>query len=219
MLTYRRFCGFTLIELLIALVISTLLLSGLLALFGANVGHYNKTMNYNRLNEQLKAALEIMANDIRRAGYWANASNDVATNQNNNPFMTSTTDVSVNANNNCILFSYDHGNNGSLPAISANYDDDRYGFQLSNNAIQSRPPGAAFSCAASGWENVTDPNIITITNLTFTLINSTITTGPGSQGIRMRSVDISVTGQLANDSTVSRTLTQHVRIRNDKFIP
>lgn len=211
--------GFTLIELMVVLTISSVLFIALSAAFIANINHYQKVINTTRLNQQLEAALRIMSSDIRRAGYWLNARNDIGTNTNNNPFMTNTTDISVNAANNCILFTYDYGKTGTLPAISSGSDDDRYGFQLSNNAIQTRPPGASFSCGANDWETMTDTSTISITALTFTLNTSTITTGPGTQGITQRSVDISVTGQLVSDATVTNTLTQHVRIRNDKFIP
>lgn len=206
---------------MVALAINAVIFSALITIFIANLSHYKKVVNTNRLNQQLQSTLDLMTNDIRRAGYWANASTDVGLNQNNNPFVAVGTDISINGTNDCILFTYDHSSNGLLPSISTSYDDERYGFRLMNQAVQTRPPGAAFSCvaAASAWENVTDPNIINITNLTFTLATSTVTTGPAVKGITMRSLTISITGQLVSDATVTRTLTQHVRIRNDKFIP
>lgn len=214
--------GFTLVEIMVAVVINLILFAGLLTFFVNNLEHYRKEMNINRLYDQLHLAMQLMANDIRRAGYWANVSNDIGTNQNNNPFMvTGTSDVIVNNTNNCILFSYDHDNNGSLASVSSASDDERYGYRLNNGVLQARPPGAAYSCTASStnWENMTDPNVITITNLTFTLNSTTITTGPGSQGIIIRSVDITLTGRLTRDNSVTKTVSQHVRIRNDKFIP
>ncbi|MHB1948172.1 MAG: PilW family protein [Gammaproteobacteria bacterium] len=210
--------GFTFVELMIALVISSFVAVTLITLFLANVNHYQKSLNANKLNQQLEAVLDIMATEIRRAGYWSNANSNVGIDANNNPFMASATDITV-TNNNCILFTYDHNGTGSLPSVGSGTDDDRYGFQLSNNAIQERTNGASFVCPATDWENITDPNIISITALTFTLNTSTFTTGPGSRGLSMRSVDITVTGQLVSDATVTKTLTQHVRIRNDKFLP
>ncbi len=211
--------GFTLVEILIAMALSGLLFTALLAIFISNLTHYNSIINNNHLNQQLQTTLQLMANDIRRAGFWVNTNGDIGSNQNNNPFMTNATNISVNNTNDCILFTYDHGKTGTLPAVSASSDDDRYGFQLSNQTIQARPPGASFACGAIDWENVTDPGFVQITALSFTLTTTTMTTGPGAQGIEMRSVDISITGQLTSDSTVTNTLTQHVRIRNDKFIP
>lgn len=213
--------GFTLTELIIAISINMIVLIALISIFVTNLRQYRFFLNTNILHQQLQLAMDIMTSDIRRAGYWANASNDAHTNQNNNPFMASGLDISIPAGNTCILFSYDHDNNGSLPSIGSGSDDERYGYRLSGGAIQTRPWGASFSCtaAASAWENMTDPTIITITALTFTLSTQTVVSGPGTASILLRSVDITITGQLTSDSTVTQTLTQHVRIRNDKFTP
>lgn len=213
--------GFTLTELLVALVLNAFLLIGLVSIFTSNLNHYRTSISVDRLNGQLEAAMLLMTDDIRRAGYWSNATNDIGTDQNNNPFMTSSTNISVNNSGNCILFTYDKNQNGSLPSISSSYDDERYGFRLRSQAIQARPPGASFSCTAStnAWENITDSNIIEITALNFTLTKTTLTVGPDTQGIVSRSVDITLTGRLSSDHSITRTLTQHVRIRNDKFTP
>lgn len=213
--------GFTFTELMIALTINALLFGALITIFLANLQHHKRSINTDRLNQQLQSALDIMSDDIRRAGYWANANTDVGLHQNNNPFMAAGIDLTINPAGNCILFAYDHDNNGSLPAVSSSVDDERYGFRLSNGALQTRPPGAAFICTAvnTAWENATDPSFIEITNLSFVQSTKNITTGPGTKGISMRSIDISITGRLTSDNTVTRTLTQHVRIRNDKFIP
>jgi prepilin peptidase dependent protein B len=219
MLTMRNIQGFTFTELMVALTLNAILFVALIGIFIANISHYKKTMNENRLNLQLESALIFMANDIRRAGYWANSSGDIGTAQNNNPFMVSgSTDITVSGGN-CILFTYDHGSTGALPAISSSSDDYRYGFKLSNNAIQARPQGAGFTCGSTDWENITDTKVVTITALSFNLNTSSVVIGPGTRGINIRSVDISVTGQLASDATVTKTLSEHVRIRNDKFIP
>lgn len=154
----NKYAGFTLTELMVALVVNALIFIFLLGLFVANLTHYNLVLNTNRLNEQLEAIMQTMTAEIRRAGYWANANSLIGTNTNTNPFMVSgTTDVTVGGTgNSCILFTYDHGSAGgaSLPAISSSSDDDRYGFRLQGNYIQTRPWGAAFSCgaAASAWK-------------------------------------------------------------------
>lgn len=219
--SHPKHMGFTLVEAMIALVINLILFAALMVMFSKNLEHNTQSINTNRLYEQLQSAMQVISSDIRRAGYWGNAKNDVGTGLNNNPFVTNSADVSINGANNCILLSYDHNSDGALPAISSTIDDERYGYRLNNGAIQARPPGAPFDCAASStsWENMTDPNVITITALSFTPINTTLTTGPAAQGVIIRSIDITITGRLVNDASVTKTLTQHVRIRNDKFIP
>jgi type II secretory pathway component PulJ len=211
--------GFTFVEMMIALVINIVIFGGLLAIFSSNINNYRVNINRNRLNQQMQMAMTIMTNEIRRAGYWSNAQSDLGSAVNNNPFMANGTDITVPVGNTCILFTYDSNSNGSLPSISSGSDDERYGFRLNGQTLQSRPYGASFDCAAaaSAWENVTDSNIIQITALSFTLNNSTIVTGPGNKGVVQRSVDISMTGRLTSDNSITKTLTQHVRISNDRF--
>jgi prepilin peptidase dependent protein B len=218
---FNKTSGFTLTELMIAIALNLLVLIALVSIFVTNLQHYRSVLNTNRLQQELQTAMNIMSNDIRRAGYWANARNDLRTDQNNNPFMVSGTDVSVGTGNTCILLTYDRDNNGTLPSVSSSYDDERYGYRLNSQTLQTRPWGASFSCtaAASAWENVTDPNVILITGLTFTLNTQTISTGPGTAAIILRSVDITLSGRLTSDATVTKTLTEHIRIRNDKFQP
>jgi type IV pilus assembly protein PilW len=219
--TLKKLAGLTFIELMIALALNAILMSALLTVFMANIEHYRKSLNISRLNQQLQNSLNLMANDIRRAGYWSNAANDIGLDQNTNPFMASGADITTNVANNCILFAYDQNSNGTLPAISSSIDDKRYGYRLTNQILQARPPGAPFNCttAAADWENMTDPNFVLITALSFNLTTATLTTGPGSRGINLRNVTITITGQLANDASITKTLTQQIRIRNDKFLP
>lgn len=220
-MTFKQVAGFTFTELLAALAINSFILAALISVFLGNINHSRISVNTNRLNQQMQSTLSIMVSDIRRAGYWANAKDDVGISQNNNPFQATGVDIAVNGAGNCILFAYDKDSNGALPAVSNTYDDERYGYRLSGGAVQARPPGATFACtaAATNWENMTDPSFITITNLQFVITTRTMTTGPGTKAVILRSLDITLTGQLVSNPAITRTLTQHVRIRNGKFNP
>lgn len=211
--------GFTFTELMVALAINAILFAALTTVFLSNIDQYRRSINMYRLDQQMQIAMHLMTADIRRAGYWGNADSDINASLNNNPFMASSTDITTGLSGACILFSYDHDYNGSVAAISDSGDDEHYGFRLNGNTLQGRPPGAAFSCtsSATNWEDITDPNLMQITALSFTLNTSTITVGPGTKGLTVRSVTISMTGQLTSDSTVTKTLTTTIKVRNDKF--
>ena len=211
----KKSFGFTLIELLISLVISLIVLGGIIALFSMAVTHSRKTIETGRLDKTLHGVLDSMTRDIHRAGYWSQAETSST-----NPFMiTGSTDITVNATNNCILLTYDANGDGVLPAISASIDDERYGYRLTGTAVQYRPRGAPFSCAASSssWTDLTDPSTISITQFSVTLNTGTVTVGTSSMSVR--NVTLSITGELVGDSTVSKTITKRVKVYNDKYNP
>jgi type II secretory pathway component PulJ len=215
-----RQTGTSLVELMVALAVSLVVVIGMITVTVTSLHSSSNNLEINRLDEQLRAAMDIMTSDIQRAGYWSNAATDVGLNTNSNPFMAAGTDISIPSSS-CILFTYDHNKTGSLPAVNSGTDDDRYGYRLSGGAIQTRPVSASFSCTAgaSTWENLTDPSVINITSLQFTTVPSTgyQTVNVGGHTVTIREIEISITGSLVSDATVSRTIKERVRVRNDKF--
>ncbi len=216
--------GLGLIDLMITIALSLTVLLGVMTVTVTTLQSSNNNLQIVRLDQQLRTAMNIMVSEIRRAGYWTNAQNDVLppTSSNSNPFMTSSTNISLPSSS-CILFTYDSNSNGSLPALGSGTDDERYGFRLSGNAIQVRPSGAQFNCTAinTNWENMTDPTLVTITALTFTAVPTayqTVAAG-GASTITVRTITISVTGQLTSNTSITRTLTATVRAANDVFTP
>jgi len=209
--------GFTFTELLIALLLSSLLLVALIYTFVSGLTNYNTLFKTNLLYTQLHAAMDVMVADIRRAGYWSQASTMIGSNANTNPFMSATTDISLGNSNTCILFAYDHTNSGTLPAISTSIDDLRYGYRLNGGAVQSRPWGANFSCsaAANNWTNITDPTVINVTTLNFALSTQVITVS--THTMTVRDITITLTGSLVSNSAITETLVETVRVANDKY--
>ena len=120
---------------------------------------------------------------------------------------------------------YDLNNDGGLPALNNGTSDDRFGYRLSNQTIQIRAAtDQFFSCNTGVWENLTNPNLIQITNLVFNLTESVealepANPPPAGPSITIRQVGITMTGQLVSDNAVQRTITSQVRVRNDKFTP
>lgn len=216
--------GVSLVEVLIGLSVGIILTFGVIVFYSNTSKVSNETLRTVRLEHELQTAMTMMKNDIRRAGYTANASSLVGTGT-INPFMVSgSTDIQV-PNTGCILLTYDLNMDGSLPALNAAGSDERFGYRLSNQTIQIRPStDSSFSCDAGTWENLTNPNIISITNLTFALTESvealdSSNPPPAGASITVRQVSITITGQLVSDPSVSRTITSEVRVRNDKYTP
>ena len=129
----------------------------------------------------------------------------------------------------CITFSYDSNNDG---APAADNTENR-GFRLQGGAVRSGT-NTGLGCAAATWDDITDPNAIEIKGLTFSLPPITVdidgVLGGGAvpctpltlpcaggsftpvQTVPVNVIAITLTGQLADDDSVTRTLRQTVRV-------
>ena len=217
--------GFTLVEVLLAITLGIFVIGGTLGTYLYLTRSSAESINSARLDHELRSSMSLMANDIRRAGYWAQAISDLGNNTNSNPFMAAGARIQASADTRCILFSFDFNRDGTLPVLNAAGGDERFGFRVSNQVVQMRPLAlASFSCAtaAANWDDVTDPDVIQITNLAFTLVPEVVDidgAGAATETITVNRVAITLTGRLTADPTVTRTLTEMVRVRNDIFTP
>lgn len=199
--------GFTLIELMIAMVIGLIILTAVISMFVSMVKADNDYLKSIRLNQELRAAMSLITRDIRRAGTNQSAAVNSATTPPTNPFsVAGGTRLTITADQqgdliSCLTYSYD-ANDGS---------NELFGYRLdsTNGTVETRAGGTA--CNANGWQTITDANLVNITALTFG--DTTVT----ELGVNIRQITVTLSGQLRNDSTVTRTFTETVRVRNDEF--
>lgn len=198
--------GFTLIELLISIVIGLIILSAVLGLFVSMIRSNTDSIKTIQLNHELRAAMSLISRDLRRAGANRNAAADATAATPSNPFsVAGTTRLAIASNqqgdaNSCITYSYD-----------SNEANELYGFRLDSamGTVETRAGGAA--CNAGGWSNITDENLVNITALTFTDITVV------ENGINIRQITTALTGVLRSDATITRTIIETVKLRNDEF--
>lgn len=188
--------GLTLIEILIALALGLFIIAATLTLFINTVKSSSDTIKSVRLNHDLEMALNLIGNDIKRAGYWGNAK--INANSRINPFTddalstpatTARTNIQILTANSttvadpgtCILYTYDFDDDGRVDAETAatgdtdadgKIDNEYYGFRLINNTLQMRVSGTKTDdCTTSGnsnsWQEFIDGNMINITGLQF----------------------------------------------------
>ncbi len=219
-----RASGFSLVELMISITVGLVVLGGVVSIFSSSVKGNADALKMTRLNQELQAAMGMMTRDIRRAGYWGNASSAIGPSTSNaNPFTLDTPgNYSGETNASCITFSYDTNDNGSVTTLPP---DERFGFRLNSGALEARQSGNA--CTDTGWVNITDENSVQITTLLFELkaqppiliISNVMATTPATSTINVREVRITMQGRLKNDTNVTRTLQETVRIRSDRWAP
>ncbi|SME94202.1 PilW family protein [Pseudogulbenkiania subflava] len=212
MLTRSRQRGISLIELMVSVGISLVLLLGMTSFLTTSLKSNTSTMKAARLNQELRAIMLLISRDVRRAGYWGNASSGVGVGSAaySNPFGT----VNV-ATPGCLLYSYDRDGDGSQGSA------EQYGVLLSGGVALLRSGGSDYSCTPgvnNSWEALSDSKVTTIGTLSFSLASTPYyLSGTSGPNILTRTVTITLAGQLKNDSSVKQTLTETVKLENDLF--
>jgi prepilin peptidase dependent protein B len=210
--------GFSLVELLVATAVGLVLTTWAISMFVTSLGNNRKLITEAQVNQNLRAAADLITREVRRAGYWGHSIAGTRTSSTGsttaiNPYRAiTTTSSTINYD-----FSRDVSENDTLDA------NDQFMFQLSGGAIQMQTNAEAYPV------NITDPNVVTITSFTVTDTSAaalplgnacSITCSAGTPNCpttTIRSYLISITGTSTKDSAVTRTLETKVRARNDEL--
>ena len=170
--------GVTMIEMMVGIVVGLIVLWGMSTVYVNSARGSRTTTSANALNQDMRAVMDIMVNDIRRAGF-----RNSTTGAGDNPFTAATTNLVVAPN--CVLYSYAAIDNPLRPPLPAppapeptNAGFDFFGFRLNGNVIQTLDPAAIVGSTAGGcatdaqWQNLTDERSISVTALTFDTVGS-----------------------------------------------
>ena len=205
--------GLTLIEMMIALVLGLFVTAAIITVFSTNVRTNTENLKMIRLNQELRGAMTLMVDELKRAGYSGDSTISTFMDQTN--FTTT-----------CASYSYDINANSSYDSV------EHYGFRLdeTNNEIDwgSGLTVDNLDCSTGTWQAITDPNIAEITTLDFDITGSINTGGVSgvtalttTTGVSVYDVTITLTGTAdlppagpdVNDPR--RTITETIRIRNE----
>lgn len=203
--------GFTLVELMISMTLGLTLVAGVFSVYTGTISSSSHFVSYAKLDQELRAIMDLITREVRRAGY--DASN-----------AGSTTNFGINeSSSGCLRYSYDMGSppDGSLQT------SEQFGFKLTNKIVKFGT--SATSCTNGTWNDVSDSNLVEISNLNFTLDKLCVNLNDSSDCmsvlpttndmlINKYQLQVSLTANLKNDSNVSRTLTSTIRLHNDLLI-
>lgn len=186
--------GFTLVELMIGMAISLIIMAGAVYVF-VNITQVSLyEIRSARAMDQARDVMQLMARDIRRAGYQGHQARrddpdgvnvhdlDQAS-LNLIPGMENVAThsyIQVLESNTCVLYSYnldDSWVEGSQDVI--NYDE-FFGFKLESGVLKtlmdasSVNAGDEFGCTTGTWGSITHEDVFDVTGLKFTLSESCI---------------------------------------------
>lgn len=272
MLDRKHQIGLTLIELMIGMLLGIIVMSGAIKILSTSITGQSDNLKLARINQDLRAMIDIMARDIRRAGFVTSSPDIHWQSLQKNPFFinTNSTDITLFNNGQCILYSYNRHESNDADADGDGLIDvlsnERLGFKLNSHThkLKMRLSGTDNnSCSNGRWESITEPDV-DITALQFTLATSALNVtsmsdddnhngiietsdsdgipygddnangfcdagercntcplsgGPGDPAcLYIRHVTIALTGQLSGDNATRQSVTERIRIRNDKFV-
>jgi prepilin peptidase dependent protein B len=235
--------GLSIVEFMVGIAVGLFIVGGATKLFADYIVSNKRLLLETRVNQDLRAAADIVARDVRRAGYWNNSLTGVwgtgSTTITPNPHATAAGAVSSTATS----VSYTYTRDADDVVDSNEYT----GFRLNSvNGVNRLEMWDGGVPGSENWQAITDPGTVRITAFSVTpaspvlvnnlskycgclarlaCVNNNDPTGAtdianptfnpaGVPTLTIPSFQIVLTGQAVNDSAITRTVSETVRVRN-----
>ena len=227
----QRQAGLSLVEMLVGIAVGLFIVVGAAKLFADYVVSNKRQMLETRVNQDLRAAADIVARDLRRAGYWNNATAGVwgtgASSVVPNPHAAASGAVSSTATS--VSYSYARAAAATLDGLDLS---EYAGFQ---RVVAGTVGVLQMQDGQGSWQAITDSGTLNVTafNVTPTspaLVNNlssycgclakltcnlaSIAATGTPPVLRIPSFAIELTGQSVADPAIVRTVNMNVRVRN-----
>lgn len=201
--------GASLVEMMVGIAVGLFIVAGASLTVSTQLSENKRLLAETQLQQDLRAAADIMTRDMRRAGYWADAYRAVGrpdVTATRNPFTTVSVAPGVAAQ---ATYQYRRAVNQEGP----------YGFRLNNGVIQSRVDGGA-------WNDLTDVRALEVTAFDVASFAEPSVVLPCPKACADGSTDcwprnqvrgfvLTIDARARIDATVTRSLVTTVRLRND----
>jgi type IV pilus assembly protein PilW len=209
--------GLSLVELMVGIAVGLFVVAGATVVVSNQLGDNRRLMLETQIQQDLRAASDLIARDLRRSGYWGKAEsgiwNATAVAVATNPY-TPLQDVVSGMPASGVRFAYsrDAAENNAIDDAT-----DRSGFKLEDSVIKMY--------VGSNWQALTDGTTLRVTNFQVTLNSRDVDLAcfnpcpigavacPPRQSVR--DITVVIDGTAKNDASVRRSARSNVRLRND----
>ena len=199
--------GMSLVEMMVGIAIGLFIVAGSSLVVGTQLGENRKLLQEAQLQQDLRAAADIVARELRRASFMTDAYRTVWYPTTSGIRGNTYPDIAVAAS--VVDFAYERGPGQHGP----------YGFRLSGGAIQTR-------LADSGWQELTDSRAVQVTQFDITPNVVSTTVLPCSKScpdgttdcwpkLVQREFKVEIKANAVGDANIVRKHTSVVRVRND----
>ena len=199
----RRTRGFSLVEMMVALALGLIVVAAVVALVVSIIRSNRQTLQSTRLNQELRATLSVIANDMRRARSVEDPLT-MAMQVGGNPYRAMDT-----ATAGCMVYAYEGAVDGPWHII-----------RLENNGRIVLEGAAAEpgSCTPGGTPFEIGSDQVLITELEFTPTTTSNIPPLATDETVVREFTVTITGHLVDDdaslANANRTLSQTVYVRS-----
>lgn len=201
--------GFGLVELMISILLGLIVIGAVTSLVLASLRTDRETLQMTRLTQDLRSVMALVTGDIRRAGYWPYAIEDLDSGESNNPHLEISFDEDPANGASCIRFS--RHEDGATSIEGFRFDAENFSIEAADGPVECN--------VDSGWIALTDDHpddrLIEITDFNFRTPDGDPFQVAG--GVTIREIVVSLEGRLVDDPTVTRRIEETIRVRNDRF--
>ena len=221
----QRSRGVSIVELMIGITIGLFILAGASLVMTSQISDNRRLLLDTQVQQDLRAVSSLIVRDVRRANYYGLSHRKI--------WPSDLTQITVNPYSRLLPAASD----GSS---SLQYDrslDDQYTAANNDNnvvsngervtiALNSTNHTVEMTLGNSSAQALTDPNVLRVTNLSFTVVNRELavpcgidcpTVGPLGCPLmqRLRQVSFVIMAEAMNDSRVRRSMRETVHLQND----
>lgn len=213
--------GFSLVELMVAMAAGLIVLGAAVIFAVTSMRSYSENILSAKLTQELRSSMNLVVRELRRAGYDSTSVSRVLTTSSASGFTGMTSTDPDDTDEGCVTYTYDRAG-----------DTEIRGFRLSDGTLQlSATDGPGNPCTTAGtvWQDITDPEVVTITKFAPKLVESKFCTQVAEHDLdpdpavedlvydmaigSVRTVSLCLQGQLASGDPITRHVTDSVRIR------
>ena len=176
MLSRSRQTGLSLVELMVGLVVGLIVVAGAGAMYVTTVRGQTYALRAAKLNQDLRATMNIIASDVRRSGYWGGAiAAGGAPAPLPHPYTlrgVPQTDVTILEGGTCVMYAYDA--DGDATDLTTETNQEVFGFRLNGSVVQMLDDVITdtSNCATGTWGAMTSNDTIVIDALSFSSTGS-----------------------------------------------
>lgn len=223
-LIHQRQRGLSLIEMMVGLTVGMIVTAGAVMMATHQLADHRRLVLETQVQQDLRAAADLLLRDIRRAGFWVLPENGVWAE--GLPLERSAYGAVQTLDQNAGL-TYDYSRADNRTARVPTYPEDNvvqpnreeFGFRLRNGTLQFLVSGR--------WQPLTDPGTLKITGFNVQVSTQDIALDefcpkPCPAGMvcepfvqQVRHVAVRLVGEAVHDAHVVRSVNLSTRVRND----